>query len=51
MTPFMGPTTVAADVMDASEVLEAELTAVEPERWLDLRLLMVAETEAERGAP
>lgn len=38
---------MAAEVMDANEVVEAELTAVEPERWLDLKLLMVAATEEE----
>jgi hypothetical protein len=27
--------------MDVNEVVEPELTAVEPDRWLDLRLLIL----------
>ncbi len=42
-TPLAGGVTVVEEAMDANDVVEAELTAVEPERWLALKLLMVEE--------
>jgi hypothetical protein len=32
---------VTAEAMDVNEVVDDELTAVEPERWLALKLLIV----------